>query len=63
MTLEEKLFNYALAAGRAQHAGARARESGSREDWRRYAETLEDLAKALADYMPEKKVDTGRDTP
>jgi biotin synthase-related radical SAM superfamily protein len=55
MTLEEKLINYALAAGRAQNAGARARESGSREDWRRYAETLEDLAKALADYMPEKK--------
>ena len=59
MTLDEKHIEYALAAGRAQHAGTRARESGSREDWRRYAETLQDLAKALAAYAPEKKVDTG----
>lgn len=58
MTLDEKHIEYALAAGRAQHAGARARESGLPADWKQYAAALEQMARALANLY-EKKVDTG----
>lgn len=58
MTLDQKHIEYALAAGIAQHAGARARESGSPADWKRYAAALEQMALALA-KLYEKKVDTG----
>ena len=46
-TYTAALEAHALAVGRAQHAGARARESGNRHDWRAYTIALEDLAHAL----------------
>lgn len=38
---------HAAAVARAQHAGARARETGARQDWRAYTLALEDLAHVL----------------
>ena len=58
----DKFAAHAAAAGRAQHAGARARESGSPADWKRYAAALEDLSKAVAE-LHSKTVDTGRNAP
>jgi len=46
-TYTAALEAHAAAVGRAQHAGARARESGARADWRAYTIALEELAHAL----------------
>jgi len=46
-TYTAALEAHAATVARAQHAGARARETGSRQDWRAYTLALEDLAHAL----------------
>ena len=43
------LATYSVVRGRADHAGARARESGSKKDWKEYGLCVEEMARALAD--------------
>lgn len=47
MTYEQACEQHSQAKARADHAGARARESGKREDWQAYTRALEELAVAL----------------